>query len=84
MNQKDLDTLIICSFRYALGRRTYVVDDVIDLIIKYESKLGDWIKERICYEISYELERKGYTGLGMEMDKEAWIELLAHLSNGIT
>lgn len=76
MNGKDLETLILCSFRYSLGRKTYITSEIASLIIKYEDKLKPWIKERICHEIAYSLK---INQIGMNMDKEEWMKLLKHL-----
>lgn len=73
----NLNTLIICSFRYALGRKTYIVSDICDLIMKYYSDLQPHIVDRICKEINQALETNNY---GMEMDKDIWKELLTKLT----
>ncbi len=76
INQDDLETLLFLSFRYALGRSTYVTGEVADLINKHQGCLGtntkDVIKKDICNAID-----KGQAG--MQMDVDEWLKLVGNL-----
>lgn len=39
LSANDLDTLFFCSFRYALGRRTYIVHDIATLILENKDRI---------------------------------------------
>ena len=71
---------IVPIFRYALGRRTYVVSDTTNLIINLhkEGKIDKTNQELICKEIT---EAAKENNIGMEMDKKKWVEVLAELSS---
>lgn len=73
----DLNTLILCAFRYALGRKTYIVKDISDLILKYQDNLQPHIIDRIRKEIVQAIETNNY---GMEMDREEWMKLNKELN----
>lgn len=68
---------LLCAFRYALGRRTYIVHHVADEIIKNKNNLTDADKYIIIKEITEAEERDG---LGMECDKQVWIKVRDVLS----
>lgn len=67
-------TLLICSVRYAVGRKTgivrYVVDWVIDEWDRLEGEVrADIVKEILDYE-------KHYSSLGMVWDREQWYRIV--------
>lgn len=72
----ELNTLLLCAFRYALGRKSYIVSDIASLICVYRKHLSPHTRERIIKEIFYAFESGDY---GMEMDKTIWQELSWHL-----
>lgn len=72
-NIRDVNTLIFCSFRYALGRRSYIVFDVVDLITKHYHNLYYQTKELIHKEIIAAIKQDE---AGMEMDVKEWRKIL--------
>ncbi len=74
MNKQDLDDLLFYAFRYALGRATYAVNDVIHYLMKYEDDLSDATKRLIIRDIKREKQ------LGMPQDKLMWINLIERWS----
>ena len=71
----DSDNLIlICAFRYALGRMTYVVRVVVDEIHKRWNTLSEGDKELIVKEIREHKARHGK--IGHEMDERDWITIV--------
>jgi len=70
INLKEPEFVLICAFRYALGRRSYAVGMIVDEIMSNWDELGDSIKKLIQDEI------KDADSLGMECDKEQWNRIL--------
>ncbi|MEK0411951.1 MAG: hypothetical protein RJA03_464 [Pseudomonadota bacterium] len=78
MNNMELNDLMVCAFRYALGRRSYITYTISDLLIKHKDKLFAQSKESILKDIKKAFDTNDY---GMEMDKEVWIKLQQELTN---
>ena len=51
IKEGELDKLLFLSFRYALGRSTYVTHVVSELLLKYKNYLTTFSKETIIKEI---------------------------------
>jgi len=85
MNQADLDTLVICAVRYALGRMTYVVGDVAR--IAATADISKHARDVIVRDLGEAIDRDNYARssgedalygglpLGMNCDRREW-ELL--------
>lgn len=71
-----INTLVVCAFRYALGRSTYVVSEIADIIINYKSLLTIETKDLIRKEIDNALEMDQ---VRMVMDKIIWENVLTEL-----
>lgn len=69
MTEQEQDTILFYAFRYALGRMTYAVSDVAELLIKYKNILTPLHKERIIKEIDEAIERNS---AGMSCDVKEW------------
>lgn len=72
----DNDLLLFCAFRYALGRKTYIVDAVIDEIKNNLSKLNKNSKKAMIREIA---EAIASGNAGMSIDVASWEGLLERL-----
>ena len=70
----DKDLILICAFRYALGRRTYVVGTVVDEIVNNWDLLS--LRSQALYQREIKEHEKQYGNLGMDMDKEQWYKIL--------
>jgi len=77
----DTELIYICAFRYACGRRTYIVSTVIDFL--REKKLSKRTKEIMIKEIT-ERENDEFYNLGDEMDKREWLAFRTHLKEKST
>ena len=66
MKQEDL---VVCAFRYCLGRSTYVVSEMIEHILCHWNGLCPAYQKLIKNEIEDALDRDV---CGMRMDCEAW------------
>lgn len=51
------DGVLFCAFRYALGRMTYVVDDVATAIERNADKIEPKLCDLMCKEINDALSR---------------------------
>lgn len=69
----DFSLIILCAFRYAIGRMTYVTDVVPEFI---ENNIDDILTKDINIMIR-EIDEYGQyeRGLGMECDKQNWLRL---------
>lgn len=63
------EIVLMCAFRYALGRQTYVVGEVAEYILQHSHILSAGTKDRIKREIT---EAEYENGLGAEMDAKQW------------
>lgn len=71
---RGYSVILFCAFRYALGRRTYVVDSVVQAIHDYWRNLTENDKNIFTSEI---LEHNSKFGnLGMDMDKTQWLSIV--------
>jgi len=78
MTKDDLNTLILCSFRYAIGRIGAISEEVAELILKHAAELLQETKQIIIREISMCLGRQT---IGMPIDKKLWMSVSERLEN---
>ena len=76
MKVRTLDDQIVlsCAFRYALGRRTYVVSSVVKTILDNWEVLPETDQDRYKKEIREHKET--YGNLGDDCDEEEWNRIL--------
>lgn len=67
------DHLILCAFRYALGRCTYVVSEVAEHIMEHWDDINPHFQHLIKSEIKDAIE---HGTAGMAMDVEVWQNLV--------
>ena len=73
-NDVNQDILLFCAFRYALGRMTYVVGSIVDIII------ANWDQMSSSRRKMYKIEiREAITNnkCGMNCDIKDWERVLA-------
>jgi len=68
----SIDRLSVWAVRYALGRRTYAVEDVVQTLIAERARLSEKSRVVIIRDIT-EAEAAG--NLGMDFDARAWFRL---------
>lgn len=78
LNRMDFRLLILSAFRYALGRMTYIVPVVANVIRESKDKLDNQAIDLIIQEIEDAEKRDG---LGMECDIDVWIGLKKELED---
>lgn len=69
---KDIDVLAGCALRYALGRRTYIVSWVAEIIERHLDEISIHKKEIMIRDIQDAIDSDNY---GMDMDKKVWLKL---------
>ena len=75
---KDLEAILVCAVRYAIGRKSYMPSMVIDYITPLLPYLSEDVLKLIVNEI---IEHYTYEGaLGDEkIDKPYWIDFLQRI-----
>ena len=74
----DLSAMLVSAVRYALGRRTYMVEWTCDFIADNKHLLIEKDKKVMIEDIK---KQGKYGGYGADFDKEQWMRLLAILEN---
>lgn len=72
MELSEYEHMLISAVRYALGRRTYIVELTVNYVIKELPRLSDSCKKIMLDDIT-EHERFGY---GDACDERDWMRLL--------
>ena len=72
------EQILICATRYALGRMSYIVEEVANYVFYKRKTLSKQCIDIITLDIEKELERYHAAGfpLGMECDERTWKNLL--------
>lgn len=80
ISQKDLQELLICSQRYAIGRMTSAPETVSDIIKCYflQGALDEFTVRLLTVDIEKSLEEGR---AGMECDIKVWKDLAETLKN---
>ena len=65
---RDSRLTLFCMFRYALGRKSYILSSVTDDILNNWDKLEKWDKNQLKKEISEHEDRFGF----VEYEKHYW------------
>jgi hypothetical protein len=73
LSNLDWDIILFCAFRYALGRRTYVVGTVINAIISEWDHMPDVTRQKFISEIKDAISKDQ---AGDKWDAEDWTRIL--------
>ena len=73
----DISAMLVSTVRYALGRRTYIVEWTCNFIKNNTHVLTKNDMQVMIYDIESQ-EKYGY---GDECDKKSWLSLLEFLKN---
>jgi hypothetical protein len=78
MNKLELtEDMLINSFRYCLGRKTYVVSDFVHEAIPILHRISRYGRSLMIREI------ESCKDLGMEMDKAEWLRFKVALEKSL-
>lgn len=72
LHPNDYNTLILCAFRYALGRSSYVTEEISDIIRDNLTVISIHILKIIVKEIDEATRKKE---IAMRCDREIWLGL---------
>lgn len=72
MSKKETD-LLVCSFRYALGRRSAMPSIVVEYLKEDWHKLEEWQQKQIKGDIRHAIE---HGCAGDDCDVETWKRIL--------
>lgn len=75
-----IDRLSVWAVRYALGRATYAVGDVVDALIAQHTALSPSSKRAIIADIEAAFASRS---VGQEMDRHDWTRLRTVLTTGL-
>lgn len=67
------EDILFCAFRYALGRKTYIVKEVVDSIINNWDKLDKGLKKIFTVEIRQAIKKEQ---AGMYIDVLQWKRII--------
>ena len=81
IDREDFDLIVIAAFRYALGRRTYIVSSVCNFIKANSKHLLNQTKEIIISEIIDAKNQEYGKSLGDDIDAKEWLSLKLFLEN---
>lgn len=70
---KVSELTLLASFRYALGRRTYIVSEVVENILANGQILSQNTKDKMKAEIKEAIENNS---IGYDVDKEYWNKMI--------
>lgn len=70
----DFEHMLISAVRYALGRRTYIVEVTCNYVACQIPNMSDECKKIMIHDIEHPI-----AGYGDECDKEDWMALLKKL-----
>lgn len=68
------ENIIVYAFRYTLGRSTYAVSEMVEVLIKNWNGLSLRTRNLIRKEIETAIYETGQ--YGWEMDKNEWLKIL--------
>lgn len=69
----DYSAIVFYAFRYALGRKSYAVGEVVNYILKHWNDLQEREKRAMREEINTAIATDR---IGMKMDREQWERIL--------
>lgn len=75
---KDFNLALFGAFRYAIGRKTYFVETIVDLILRRWSEIENGFKLLMVDEIKHAIKNNK---AGMDMDVEQWKKILEKEEN---
>jgi len=66
-------TILLCAFRYALGRKTYIASELVEFLIEDWDIFEGWTHKQIQDDISHAIE---YAIAGDSCDVFEWKKIL--------
>jgi hypothetical protein len=81
VGRDDMWTFLLCTIRYAMGRRSYITGLVSDMYRTYREILTPDQRRQIAREVRRETEMQEQVGrtLGDKCDHAGWVALVAEI-----
>lgn len=74
-HREDIDHMIFSAFRYAMGRRSYIVSTTVDFIMNNLDLVPKKFRNLMIDEITMGENEEYFYRLGDECDKKQWLKL---------
>lgn len=80
----ELGTLLVCSVRYSIGRKSYMPSIVADNVRRHWRDLENGARQAIRQDVADAIRdhEAGYRSLGWDCDQKTWRDLAAFMSGG--
>lgn len=75
ISKDDLETMVVCTVRYSLGRRSYIVGDAASIVRYCWADLRPSMQAVIFRDVSEAIERAESGGTTVGMDHDVWVLL---------
>ena len=79
----NLEQMLVSAVRYAIGRRTYIVQATVDYVIWILPKLSLWcinvMKESVAEAVELAERLNKPEMLGAEIDRKQWVRIMTAL-----
>lgn len=72
---RDLKDIVICSLRYALGRKTYITSLVADYIMEHKELIDNRVKMIMLKDLEDYFENRNDYYKDDECDYQSWLKL---------
>lgn len=79
----ELESMLISSVRYALGRRTYIVSQTVDYLIPLLPYLSEWFLRNVLKDL-WEISSSTEWDRGDPCDYRDWARLWAKIGDELT
>ena len=76
----ELESMLISSVRYALGRRTYIVSQTVDYLIPLLPYLSEWFLRNVLKDLGNQI-KYGVGSVGDPCDFRDWARLWARIGD---
>lgn len=86
ISANEMWTLLMCSLRYAMGRRSYVTTEISEMLFRHFDMLTEAQQLQVVKEILQELRMCQEAGrtLGDQMDHDMWSRTASDLYKRIS
>lgn len=73
-----LESMLVSAERYAMGRRTYIVQQTVDYLIPLLPHLSDWFLQTVLNDLESQI-KYGTGSFGDACDYQDWARLWAKI-----
>lgn len=77
---RELESMLISSVRYALGRRTYIVSQTVDFLFPLIPYLSEWFLRNVLTDLGNQI-KYGVGSVGDPCDFRDWARLWGRIGD---